>query len=182
MTNDPVTHWREEHAYFKRLLELLRLQADRFPRGEKPNYELMVDIISYLRDYGDAVHHPREDVAFDRLVERVEDLALPVARLRQEHRVIAHAGEKLRNLLESVVGGSILAVEELETAAATYLVYFGNHIAKEDEDILPRADAALTAADWEAVRTVVPSRRDPLFGETPEERYRALRRHIALEA
>ena len=182
MANDPVTHWREEHAYFKRLLELLHQQADRFARGEKPNYELMLDIISYLRDYGDAVHHPREDIAFERLVERAADLALPVARLRQEHRVIAHAGEKLRDLLEAAVGGSIVPVEELETAAAIYLVYFGNHIAKEDEDILPRANAALTTADWEAMRTALPARRDPLFGDTLEERYRALRRQIALEA
>ena len=177
-----VTHWREEHAYFQRLLELMHRQADCFAGGEKPNYELMLDIISYLRDYGDAVHHPREDVAFDRLVARVPDLALTVARLRQEHRVIAHAGEKLRGLLEAVGGGSVVPVHELETAAATYLVYFGNHIAKEDEDILPQADAVLTSEDWEAVRTAVPQRRDPLFGETPEERYRELRRQIALEA
>src|SRR5262245_32700175 len=129
----PVAHWREEHAYFKRLLELLHRQADRFPGGERPNYELMIDIISYLRDYGDAVHHPREDVAFERLLAHAADLALPLARLRQEHRVIAHAGEKLRGLLEAAVGGSVVPVEELEVAAATYLVYFGNHIAKEDE-------------------------------------------------
>ena len=67
MADEPVAHWRAEHAYFKRLLELLHLEADRFPRGEKPNYELMLDIISYLRDYGDALHHPREDVAYERL-------------------------------------------------------------------------------------------------------------------
>ena len=181
MADEPVAHWRAEHAYFKRLLGLLHLEADRFPRGEKPNYELMLDIISYLRDYGDAVHHPREDVAFERLEKRAAELALPIARLRQEHRVIAHAGEKLRSLLEAAVGGSITPVEELETAAATYLVYFGNHIAKEDEDFLPRANAVLTAADWEAVRKAVPPRLDPLFGEMQEERYRELRRRIALE-
>ena len=177
----PVAYWREEHAYFRRLLELLHRQADRFQRGEKPNYELILDIIAYLRDYGDTVHHPREDVAFDRLVARAEDLALPIARLRQEHRVIAHAGEKLRGLLEAALGGSVVPVEEVETAAATYLVYFGNHIAKEDEDVLPRADALLTPEDWEAVREAVPPRHDPLFGETLEERYRELRRQIALE-
>ena len=178
----PVAHWREEHAYFKRLLDLLHRQADCFACGEKPNYELMLDIISYLRDYGDAVHHPREDVAFERLVARGENLALPLQRLRQEHRVIAHAGEKLRGLLEAAFGGSVVPAGELETAAATYLVYFGNHIAKEDEDILPRADAVLTPEDWEAVRAAVPARRDPLFGETLEERYRELRRQIALES
>jgi hypothetical protein len=40
----------------------------------------------------------------------------------------------------------------------------------------------LTAEDWDAVRTSVPPARDPLFDADPEERYRELRRQIALEA
>lgn len=44
--------------------------------------------------------------------------------------------------------------EEVAVALATYLVYYGNHIAKEEEDILPRAEAALTPEDWAAVARV----------------------------
>ena len=45
-----------------------------------------------------------------------------------------------------------------------------------------RAAKTLTAEDWDAVRNAVPTGRDPLFGGDPEERYRELRRQIALEA
>ena len=38
------------------------------------------------------------------------------------------------------------------------------------------------AEDWEAVRTAVPPQHDPLFGDTPDERYRVLRRRIAAAA
>jgi hypothetical protein len=31
-------------------------------------------------------------------------------------------------------------------------VYYGNHIAKEEEDVLTRAAGFLTAEDWDAVR------------------------------
>jgi hemerythrin-like domain-containing protein len=93
--------------------------------------------------------------------------------------VIARAGETLRQHLEAILGGSIIERAEVEVAAATYLVYYGNHIAKEDELVLERAEKALTAEDWQAVRTAVVSKPDPLFGERPEERYRALRREIA---
>jgi hemerythrin-like domain-containing protein len=179
---DPVAAWHAEHAYFNQLLRLLHRQVDLFPTGGEPSYELMLDIISYLHEYSDRYHHPREDVAFDRLVKRCPDMELPLARLRQEHRVIAHAGETLRNHLESALGGTIVPLAELETAAATYLVYYGNHIAKEEEDILTRAAQVLTPEDWDAVRTAVTPARDPLFGDHPEERYRQLRRQIALEA
>ena len=179
---DPIAAWHTEHVYFNQLLALLQKQVDLFHRGEQPNYELMQDIITYLRDYSDRFHHPREDVAFGRLVKHCPDLELTLARLGQEHRIIAHAGETLLTQLRAILGGAIAPRAELEVAAATYLVYYGNHIAKEEEDVLPRAAKVLARADWEVVRGAVPPGQDPLFGGAPEERFRELRRQIALEA
>ena len=59
---------------------------------------------------------------------------------------------------------------------------FRSHIAKEEEDVLTRAAKALTAQDWAAVKAAAPVGRDPVFGDHPIERYRKLRRQIALEA
>src|SRR5688500_14287310 len=67
----PIAPWHEEHVYFGQLLELLQREVLVFHTGARPNYELMSDIVSYLRDYGDQFHHPREDVAFARLVKHV---------------------------------------------------------------------------------------------------------------
>lgn len=179
---DPVGHWRNEHAYFSQLLALLQKELDVFHRGEAPNYELMQDIVKYLHDYSDQYHHPREDVAFRRLVGYCPDLELVIARLEQEHRVIANAGEKLGGMIDAVLAGSMVPRAEMEVAAATYLVYYGNHIAKEDEDILGRAGAALKPADWEAVKNAVPLVADPVFGQHSGSEYRELRRQIAREA
>jgi hemerythrin-like domain-containing protein len=178
----PVAYWHAEHVYFKHLLELLQRQLDLFHRGEQPNYQLMQDVVSYLRDYSDRYHHPREDEAFRRLAARCPDLTLPLARLHQEHRVIEHSGETLLRQLDAIVDGAMIPRAEVEAAVATYLVYYGNHLAKEEEDVLTRAAQVLTHEDWEAVRLAAPAGRDPLFGEQPEERYRELRRQIALEA
>jgi hemerythrin-like domain-containing protein len=179
---DPIAAWHAEHVYFKQLLDLLHRQVDAFHTGKRPNYELMLDIITYLKDYSDQFHHPLEDVAFARLAKRFPDMELVLARLCQEHRVIAHAGETLLNLLNEILSGAVLQRAETEVAAATYLVYYGNHIAKEEEEILSRAAQALTAEDWEAVRGAVPAGGDPLFGDRPEARYQELRRQIAREA
>jgi|SRR3954469_6369653 len=177
----PLAIWHTEHVYFRRLLELLQQELDKFHRGERPNYELMLDIVGYLREYTDRFHHPREDVAFARLAERCPELNLVLARLMQEHRVIARAGETLRQHLEAILAGVMVERAEVEVAAATYLVYYGNHIAKEDELVLERAGQALTADDWQAVRAAVTAAPDPLFGERPEQRYQALRRQIAAQ-
>jgi hemerythrin-like domain-containing protein len=179
---DAMTAWHAEHAYFRQLLDLLHKQVDVFHTGKRPNYQLMFDIISYLQEYSDQVHHPREDVAYARLAKHCPAIELTLARFRQEHRVIAHVGKTLLNLLNEILSDAVVQRAELEVAAATYLVYYRNHIAKEEQDFVSRAAQALTAEDWEAVRSAVPADRDPLFGDRPEERYRELRRQIAREA
>ena len=177
-----IAAWHQEHVYFNQLLHLLRREVDVFHLGGRPSYELMYDIVSYLREYGDAVHHPREDLAFDRLVKRCPDLELELARLGQEHRIIAQAGEKLLGLIEAILEDAMVPRAELEIAAATYLVYYGNHIAKEEEDVLTRAALHLTPEDWEAVKRAAPGAKDPLLSGQASERYSALRRRIVLEA
>jgi hemerythrin-like domain-containing protein len=178
---DPVIAWHTEHTYFHQLLGVLQKQLDVFHRGEQPNYELMQDIITYLREYSDQTHHPREDVAFARLAKHCPDLELTLARLGQEHRVIAHSGEALLGMLRAIEGGAVIPRAEVEMAVATYLVYYGNHIAKEEEDVLARAAKELTPEDWEAVRNAVPKIRDPLFDRQAGDQFRELRRQIARE-
>jgi hemerythrin-like domain-containing protein len=178
---DPIKAWHEEHLYFRRLLRLLQEEVDVFACGDEPNYQLMHDVISYLREWGDTYHHPREDEAFRRIAKKRPDRQLPIARLMQEHRVVARTGEELERMLEEVEAGSIIPRAQLEVAAATYLVYFGNHIAKEEEDILPLASAVLAAEDWQAVKDAAPIR-EPEFPGDPLERFRDLRHRIEMEA
>ncbi len=176
--SNPVAAWHAEHVYFQRLLELLRREVDAFHTGAEPNYDLMLDIVSYLRDYSDRCHHPREDVAFACLAKHHPEIALTLARLRQEHRVIAQAGENLRGLLSAAQGGEVVSRADIEVAAATYLVYYGNHIAEEEEDVLALAGKKLSLQDWEAVKSAAPFVRDPLFGDAPAARYRELLRQV----
>lgn len=178
---NPVLAWREEHRYFTRLLELLRREMDVFATGATPNYDLMLDILAYLRDWADQYHHPREDEVFRRLVRIRPDRELPVARLRQEHRVIEHAGETLRQLLEEAAADAMVPRAEIEVAAATYLVYYGNHIQTEEEDLIPLAERLLGAEDWAAAKAAAPAAANPLRDAQQGARFAELRRRIAAE-
>jgi len=174
--------WHAEHVNFARLLDLLEKQVAAFHVGGQPNYDLMLDVVYYLRHYPDQVHHPQEDVAFARLLERDPKLKPQIDRLMQEHRVIAGAGETLLAHLDEVVAGALEPRSIVESAAATYLAYYRRHLAAEEQEVIPRAAELLTPQDWAAVAVAVPARPDPLFGEDVEARFRKLRRQIALEA
>ena len=171
--------WHAEHVNFARLLDLLEAQVAAFHRAERPNYDLMGNIVYYLRSFADRFHHPREDVAFARLVERDPGTQLVINRLLQEHRVIATAGDVFFNRLNEVAADVMTPRATVEAAAATYLVYYRHHIATEERDIMPRAAQLLTPQDWAAVAANVPP--DPLFGDVVEARFQELRSQIAGE-
>lgn len=179
---DPVKAWHEEHAYFNRLLNVLQEEVDTLYAGEAPQYELLLDILAYLRDYGDQVHHPREDEAFKRLARRSPELRPTIARLQQEHRVVAQSCDRLRELVEEVAADAVVPRADIEAAAATYIVYYRGHIEAEEKEILPVAATELTDVDWTAARNAAPSRGNPLAGDGASERFRNLRRRIATEA
>jgi hemerythrin-like domain-containing protein len=179
---DPVRYWHAEHANFSRLLDILEKQLDEFHAGGKPNYELMVDIVTYLRHFPYLHHHPREDAAFALVAQHDPAMKLPLARLQQEHRVIATAGDDLLKALGDVESDTMVSRAAVEAVAAVYLVYYRHHIQNEERDVLPRAKKLLTERDWEAVAAAAPAGRDPLFGEKGDAGYRELRRHIILES
>jgi hemerythrin-like domain-containing protein len=177
---NPVAAWHAEHVYFDRLLDLLEHEVAVFRTGERPNYELMLQIIHYLHHFADRYHHAREDVAFACLAKRTQGMELELVRLHQEHGVIAQAGADLLKCLEAILDGAVVPRADLEAMSDTYLLYYRNHIATEEREVLPRAARALTPQDWEAVLAAAPNTIDPLFSERPEERYRALRLRLDL--
>ena len=179
---EPIAIWHADHARFAHLLDLLERELAAFHGGRQPDYALLLDVVHYLHHYPDRFHHPREDVAFARLVAHDPDMALPVARCLQEHRVIAAAGEDLLRALGEVESGSLIERAAVEAIAAMYLVYYRHHISTEEREVLPLAKKLLGPEDWAAVALARPAARDPLFGEKSDAGYRELRRHILMES
>ncbi|MEI6300362.1 MAG: hemerythrin domain-containing protein [Betaproteobacteria bacterium] len=174
----PTGHWHAEHVNFARLLNVLEQQLQAFHQDEHPDYALMLDICDYLQNFPDVYHHPREDVAFSRLVLHEAKFKAQVDRLTHEHSIIAWVGKQFKTLLEGCVADSLVGRAEVEACASMYLVYYRHHLNEEERDILPAAAKLLTPEDWAAVAAAVPTGRDPLFGDDRIERFRALRRCI----
>lgn len=175
---EPVAVWHAEHVRFASLLDYIEQQMDAFHAGRDPDFELLRDVVYYLHHYADRYHHPRENVAFARLVARDPWIGLVIGRILQEHRVLENAGESLLKLLDDILEDVVIPRETVEVAAATYLVYYRHHLAAEEAEILPRAARTLKPEDWAAVAAAVPAVPDPLFGDDVAERYRELRRRL----
>ena len=178
----PLAAWHTDHIHFASMLDLLEKQVSTFHQGEQPDYGLMATIIHYMRNYGDCVHHPREDVAYALLVDRDPGTRIIISRLLQEHRVIATVGAELLDRLREAQSEVVTSRAALEAAAAMYLVYYRNHLSTEEKQVMPRAARFLTEADWAEVAAIDWASADPLFGANVEKRFATLRKQIDSEA
>lgn len=177
-----ISTWKAEHINFLRLLDLLDAEIRIFHQGRQPNYDLMLDVVYYLIHYPDHFHHPKEDAAIARLLEREPGSRWLASELTFEHKVIAESGNVLLAQLEGVVGGAMLPRVAVEGPAATYAAFYRRHMAREEADLFLSMEHVLKPSDWAAVEKTVPTEKDPLFGQRVEQRYAALQRQIAVTA
>ena len=177
-----VAVWREEHANFTKLLGLLEAELERFHWAEKPDYRLMLDVMSYMTQYPDRFHHPVEELAFARAAERAPTLRPKIEILSREHRRLLANAEALVERLEGVLNEAIVSRRHVEILGRNYISYLRNHMRREETDIYPVVERVLDAADWAKIDRAIEHRSDPLFGPAVKERFRALRREIDAEA
>ena len=180
--NEPVAYWHEEHANFAKLLNLLEGQLNLFHRSQTPNYSLMLDIMCYMSHYPDLLHHPREDLAFEIVKQRIPALGGLVDELTSEHTIAVQNSTQLVSDLDSVVNGAILPRESVETPGREYIAHFRHHMAREETDLFPIVAKTLTASDWTAIHAAIKPVADPVFGANALRQYGALRREILGEA
>jgi hemerythrin-like domain-containing protein len=59
-----LTELRQDHRNMAVLLNLLQEEALRLEQHDRPDYELLLDIMRYMTVYSDAIHHPKEDLVY----------------------------------------------------------------------------------------------------------------------
>ncbi len=146
---DIVDDIHAEHRILSRLLACLEREVDVFARGERPDFELIRDILDFLLTWPAACHHPREAVLERYLVETAPEEAATV-NLEAEH---ARLGEQLQSMaqaLESILMEIEVSRETFVAMTRNFIARFKYHLAMEEEEFLPLVRKSLTPAQRDA--------------------------------
>lgn len=173
----PMTRLRDEHDNVEKLLKILESQSTDATDG-RPDYGLMEDIAEYFLAYPDAVHHPCENMVYDKLAERSPDQAREIGDLVTEHERIADATRSLANTLRLIDQDGAVTQHEFHTVVQEFVVGQRAHMHKEEAVFFPAAEQTLTAEDWNAIDIQFEIHTDPVFGDNLEERFITLRNRI----
>ena len=157
---------REEHRNIARLLNALEHQIEIFAQAGAPDYDVIRGIAEYFLDYPDRCHHPKEDVGLRPLVRALSaGRGKALGDLATEHRKTAESAPRFRDTVYALLDNAEIARETVVNAARGFIEAERRHMAMEEEQFFPLAEARLTPEDW--LRHRVRSRygtRPPLRG------------------
>jgi len=175
---DLLEDLREDHRNMATMLDLLGRQVDHIRNGDRPDYELIHDIMRYMTVYSDAVHHPKEDLLYASMKAEKPDLDADLARVGPEHREIAELGETLRNDVEAVASGAAVTRERIIADTTEYVRQLRQHMAWEEEDLFRRARDLVQSEKSMSVDVSHLDTLDPVFGPEREHSFANLLRSI----
>ncbi len=176
-----ISELRRDHTNIEKLLVLLETEVRRLAEPGAIGFRLMLDIMDYVMNYPDLYHHPREDLVFAKLLQRVPESRAVVEDLIEEHKLISEKMRTLAGALDETLHALERQRDDIVELAHDYSTFLRRHLEKEETEVFPMAIAALTEEDWVELDKPL-STNDPLFGGMVHVVYRNLHRQIVERA
>ncbi len=179
---DILNDLHEDHRNMAAMLDLLARETDRISKGDKPDFELIHDIMRYMTVYSDAVHHPKEDILYSAMKKEHPELAAGLDQVEPEHEEIGRLGEALRNDVEAIASGAAVTREHLVADATEYVTRLRKHIDWEEGDLFKRAETLIDDENAMFLDISHLDKLDPVFGPEREHSFANLLAVIQDEA
>ena len=170
---------RLDHRNMAVVLHLMDDIVTEMEAGEDPDFELLDEIMRYMTVYPDAVHHPKEDIVYDKLRHKRPDLADDLANVPDDHRRIAELGSLLRADVEAINAGAAVRREKMIDDTRAYVSCLREHMLWEEEDLFRRIDLMLDAEPYKVDISSIEHIRDPVFELEVEAGFRRLIESLA---
>ncbi|MEW6690260.1 MAG: hemerythrin domain-containing protein [Pseudomonadota bacterium] len=154
----------DEHRSISAVLSALKALADMAQdRSVRPRFDVFHAMIYYIDAFPERMHHPKEDkFLFARLLLREPSARGLVEALQAEH---VHGAQLARDLEQAVIAFERTWPEGAKSFAAAveaYAEFHWSHMRREEHELMPLAERALSAADWAEIDTAFAGNEDPI--------------------
>ena len=169
---------RQEHRNIERLLRVLEQELSVFDRGDRPDYEVVLAVIDYFRDYPDSCHHPKEDIIVGKLKARDPITAAAIGDVEAEHREGARRLRRVAEAIEHVLNDEDLSRQIVDKIIRDFIDHERRHMAMEEREVFPAVLNALRPEDWADIALQLADRYGSPSEPDFEEKFSTLRRNI----
>ena len=168
----------QEHRNIEKLLRVLERELTVFDRAGRPDYEVVLAVINYFKDYPDSCHHPKEDIIVEKFKARDPVAAATIGDLEAEHQEGARRLHRVAEAVEGVLSDQILLRQTVDDIIRNFINHERQHMAKEERVVFPAVLNALRPEDWADIALKLADRFGPPSEPDFEEQFSTLRRNI----
>jgi len=167
---------RDEHRSLAAVIHGLEyLVRETRERGAAPQFSLLHAILYYIKEFPEALHHPKEDAyLFRKLRLRTSEFNDTLDELQRQHA----AGSKLVTEMDEALGryeaDPAGGFDGFADAVKRFVALEWPHMILETKVILPAAQKYLTAEDWDEIGQAFAQHGDPRFNVDADEEFRQL--------
>ena len=166
------------------LSSILLLLGDHRRRGTLPDFGALRAMLFYVDEFPEKLHHPKESrLLFPKLRGHGVHSDAVLDRLDRDHARGEHAIREIEHALlsfEMMGDGNQREARRatFETAMTLYVRFYIEHMRIEEAEVLPLAEAVLSADDWAELDGAFLTNRDPLAGFDAVAAYKPLFKKI----
>lgn len=150
----------DEHRSIAAVLKGLLNHVARVKDGtEAPDFALFSAMFDYIEVIPERVHHPKENEYLFRFLRMRDPESAPILDLLEaQHEAGGELLEDLRQKLAAYRDEG--QFEPFDLALKAYAEFNWDHMSKEENIVIPRAEKCLTQADWQIISAAFATNRD----------------------
>ncbi len=170
---------KREHLSLNTVLHVLNqlvldLESGRL-KSSDVDYELIEKIMTYIEEFLDTMHHPKEDkYLFPALLKKTDEANDVIEQLQEQHQKGVEHRKRLEMHLQAMKDKHPGQVEKVVDVLKDYLTAHRAHMKLEDNIIMPLAERVLDDEDWAPIDEAFNQNEDPVFGDVPKNKFRKL--------
>jgi hemerythrin-like domain-containing protein len=155
---------KNEHACLSSMLHSMRVMLERGPKDQPEQFfDVLRAMLFYIAEFPECQHHPKESsLLFPRVAQVSPQISETIEQLERDH---ANGEKSVRELQHLLLAWELLG--EIRRPRFTepcfqYIHFYLEHMRLEEAVILPAAQAALSAQEWQQMDAAFANNRDPL--------------------
>jgi hemerythrin-like domain-containing protein len=147
---------RLDHANMARLLHVLQLKQKTLALGERPNFQLMREVVDYILSYMDGFAAPLERVCVERLQTKAPEHLALTDQMAADYRELKPRLMRLSNDIDMILMDNVLPMDRFADDLKAYLEAHRAYLRHEREGLFPLIDEHFSPDDMEELRQALP--------------------------
>ncbi|EPC02517.1 hypothetical protein L861_09240 [Litchfieldella anticariensis FP35 = DSM 16096] len=151
-----LTQLRLDHANMARLLHVLQLKQKTLAAGERPDFQLIREVVDYILDYMDDFTVPLERICSEQLLAKAPQAGELSSRLSSDYRALHERLMRLSQDLDMILMDAVVPMDRFADDLKAYLDAHRAYLRDEREELFPLIREYFDDADLERLAEALP--------------------------